>query len=200
MDTQPSNPSVEASGAQPIADPITGVVRWYALIGAAAWTSIGGRMGMFAYVSDNVTGPYVQQPHNHALMAYEQGWVTPAYFATFFPTEEHGMLVNHQVSRVLRPCLSQPVGRIHKSHSMRSKHHPASRAASSAHHTAPRTRTHSRHFLSPLPLTRIGQVVAPGGGTIGGDYVAPLKTAHVDANGTLRLALWSGNAALKAAQ
>ena len=108
-------------------------------------------MGMFAYVSDNVTGPYMQQPHNHALMAYEQGWVTPAYFATFFPTEEHGMLVNHQVSRVLRPCLSQPVGRIHKSHSMRSKHHPAARAASSAHHTAPRTRTHSRHFSLPTP-------------------------------------------------
>lgn len=41
------------------------------------------------------------------------------------------------------------------------------------------------------------QVVAPGGGTIGGDYIAPLKTTHIDKDGSLRLILWSGNDALK---
>ena len=40
FDPAPANPNVEASGAQPIADP-SGRVRWYALVGAAAWTSIG---------------------------------------------------------------------------------------------------------------------------------------------------------------
>eukprot|EP00729_Bicosta_minor_P017661 gene17661-24300_t len=91
----PANPNVEASGARPIKGP-DGVTRWYALVGAAAWTSIGGRMGMFSYVSQNMTGPYETQT-NYAMMAYQQGWVCPAYFATFFPTEEHGLLLNHQV-------------------------------------------------------------------------------------------------------
>ncbi len=40
-----------------------GTVRWYALIGAAAWTSIGGRMGMFVYVADNMTGPPSLRQH-----------------------------------------------------------------------------------------------------------------------------------------
>jgi hypothetical protein len=41
------------------------------------------------------------------------------------------------------------------------------------------------------------QVVAPGGSAHRGDYVAPLKRAHIDDEGTLRLAWWDGNAALK---
>eukprot|EP01046_Picozoa_sp_COSAG06_P088343 COSAG06_NODE_34767_length_469_cov_3.932432_1_plen_71_part_00 len=65
-------------------------------MGAAAWTSIGGKMGMFAYVAENMTGPYEELP-NAAVMAYQQGWTTPAYFLTFYPTEAHGMLLNHQV-------------------------------------------------------------------------------------------------------
>ena len=61
------------------------------LLGAAAWNSIGKRMGMFVYVADEITGPY-KTPTNYALMAYEQGWPQlteasiPTYFATFFPT------------------------------------------------------------------------------------------------------------------
>jgi hypothetical protein len=82
---QPANPNVEASGAQRMTGP-DGRTRWYALVGAAAWTSIGGRMGMFYYVADDVTGPY-EQRGNYALMAYEQGWITPAYFCSFYPTE-----------------------------------------------------------------------------------------------------------------
>jgi hypothetical protein len=90
---------------------------------------------MFYYVADDVTGPYKQQG-NYALMAYQQGWITPGYFCSFYPTDAHGMLVNHQV-------------------------------------------------------------VAPGGGTIGGDYVAPLKRALVSEDLELRLAYWEGNGALK---
>lgn len=46
----PKNSNVEASGVQPLLGP-DGKTRWYAFIGAAAWTSIGGRMGMFVYVA-----------------------------------------------------------------------------------------------------------------------------------------------------
>jgi len=49
-------------------------------------------MGMFVYVADKVTGPYEELP-NHNIMAYQQGWTCPAYFLTFFPTKEHGMLL-----------------------------------------------------------------------------------------------------------
>lgn len=41
------------------------------------------------------------------------------------------------------------------------------------------------------------QVVAPGGGTIGGDYIAPLKAVHIDHAAELRLIYWKGNDALK---
>ena len=41
------------------------------------------------------------------------------------------------------------------------------------------------------------QVVAPGGGTIGGDYIAPLKAVHIDRAAELRLTYWKGNDALK---
>ena len=51
-------PGPEASGVQPIKGP-DGKQRWYAFIGAAAWTSIAGRMGMFVYIAENRTGPYV---------------------------------------------------------------------------------------------------------------------------------------------
>jgi hypothetical protein len=67
--TQPKVPTTEASGVQPIRGP-DGRTRWYALVGAAAWTSIGGRMGMFAYVADNMTGPY-EQLSNYEIMACE---------------------------------------------------------------------------------------------------------------------------------
>ena len=91
---------------------------------------------MFVYVADQIQGPY-KQLRNFQVMAYQQGWVTPAYFAAFYPTAQHGMLVNHQV-------------------------------------------------------------VAPGGGTESGDYIAPLKSVHIDpADGALRLAFWPGNNALK---
>ena len=43
------------------------------------------------------------------------------------------------------------------------------------------------------------QVVAPGGGTIGGDYIAPLKAVHIDHAAELRLIYWKGNDALKGA-
>jgi hypothetical protein len=35
-----------------------------------------------------------------------------------------------------------------------------------------------------------------GGGTIGNDFVAPLKAVHIDRSGALRLTYWSGNDAL----
>eukprot|EP01052_Picozoa_sp_SAG31_P033663 SAG31_NODE_3833_length_3838_cov_2.158866_3_plen_261_part_00 len=41
------------------------------------------------------------------------------------------------------------------------------------------------------------QVVAPGGGTIGGDWIAPLKAVHIDHAAELRLIYWKGNNALK---
>ena len=41
------------------------------------------------------------------------------------------------------------------------------------------------------------QVVAPGGGTIGGDWIAPLKSVHIDHAGELRLIYWTGNEKLK---
>jgi hypothetical protein len=43
------------------------------------------------------------------------------------------------------------------------------------------------------------QVVAPGGGTIGGDWIAPLKAVHIDHAAELRLIYWKGNDALKGA-
>ena len=43
------------------------------------------------------------------------------------------------------------------------------------------------------------QVVAPGGGTIGGDWIAPLKAVHIDHAAELRLIYWKGNNALKGA-
>ena len=67
--TKPKVPTTEASGVQPIVGP-DGRTRWYALVGAAAWTSIGGRMGMFVYIAENMTGPYEELP-NHEIMACE---------------------------------------------------------------------------------------------------------------------------------
>eukprot|EP01046_Picozoa_sp_COSAG06_P060058 COSAG06_NODE_12639_length_1349_cov_2.499200_3_plen_121_part_01 len=39
-----------------------------------------------------------------------------------------------------------------------------------------------------------------GGGTIGGDFIAPFKTTHIDTDGSLRLVYWKGNNALKGAE
>ena len=58
------------------------------------WTNVDDTST--ADVAENMTGPYEELP-NAAVMAYQQGWTTPAYFLTFYPTEEHGMLLNHQV-------------------------------------------------------------------------------------------------------
>eukprot|EP01047_Picozoa_sp_COSAG01_P026897 COSAG01_NODE_1751_length_9323_cov_5.197507_2_plen_219_part_00 len=58
------------------------------------------------------------------------------------------------------------------------------------------------YFLTFFPTSKHGmlanhQVVAPGGGTIGGDFVAPLKATHIGADGALRLVFFPGNHALK---
>lgn len=40
-----------------------------------------------------------------------------------------------------------------------------------------------------------------GGGTIGGDFIAPFKTTHIDdTDGSLRLIYWKGNDVLKGAE
>ena len=57
---EPKNPNVEASGVQPLLGP-DGKTRWYAFIGAAAWTSIGGKMGMFVYIAVRATD--LQMPY-----------------------------------------------------------------------------------------------------------------------------------------
>ena len=90
---------------------------------------------MFCFVADGINGPYYQLA-NYAIMAYTEAWTIPAYFLSFYPTSEHGMLCNHQS-------------------------------------------------------------VGPGGGTLGGDFIAPLKAVHIDTDGSLRLVYWHGNDALK---
>ena len=46
----------------------------------------------------------------------------------------------------------------------------------------------------PIALRLLGllvaEVIAPGGGTIGGDYIGPLKAVHIDDDAELRLIYW----------
>jgi hypothetical protein len=61
------------------------------------------------------------------------------------------------------------------------------RARARATHTHTRAR-HTRHTRERAHA-----------GTLGGDFIAPLKAAHIDAGGSLRLVYWRGNDALRRA-